>query len=368
MSLIVARRMLLVVLPGLLAGRAGRLAGQGGEAVSAAVAKFVRSQRLPKPQTPRLLLAVRDERVEIFSVSYGEPQDCMVGCFYSWLSGLRFAGKIGWMDCDRSDHSRFDHPITCFDVDSTDRYLFTADLLARLDHLEEPGSYWLAHSAFRPMLVRDPDTPVAVLERFAREIYTVAPDQFMERLLFENRRVQRSAAILTLLASPPDSLARFYGGARAQAAQLLCDELGDSLARDTTTPASTLQLIAEMLHRPYLRQALVRLLLANPRARHDLAILTHLATVGVLEDRYEYLRAQARPLLLAELDGPGREDLAAILAPRSYAIITGTLDRLVFDREVQRNRKAMTVIANLPGSWFTYEAYKKLYELGWRRQ
>jgi len=367
-SLIVARRMLLVVLPGLLAGRAGRLAGQGGEAVSAAVAKFVRSQRLPKPQTPRLLLAVRDERVEIFSVSYGEPQDCMVGCFYSWLSGLRFAGKIGWMDCDRSDHSRFDHPITCFDVDSTDRYLFTADLLARLDHLEEPGSYWLAHSAFRPMLVRDPDTPVAVLERFAREIYTVAPDQFMERLLFENRRVQRSAAILTLLASPPDWLARFYGGARAQAAQLLCDELGDSLARDTTTPASTLQLIAEMLHRPYLRQALVRLLLANPRARHDLAILTHLATVGVLEDRYEYLRAQARPLLLAELDGPGREDLAAILAPRSYAIITGTLDRLVFDREVQRNRKAMTVIANLPGSWFTYEAYKKLYELGWRRQ
>ena len=86
--------MLLVVLPGLLAGRAGRLAGQGGEAVSAAVAKFVRSQRLPKPQTPRLLLAVRDERVEIFSVSYGEPQDCMVGCFYSWLSGLRFAGKL----------------------------------------------------------------------------------------------------------------------------------------------------------------------------------------------------------------------------------------------------------------------------------
>jgi len=369
-SLIVGRRMLLVVLPGLLAGRAGRLAGQGGEAVSAAVAKFVRSQRLPKPQAPRLLLAVPDQQLEVFAVSYGEPQDCMVGCFYSWLSGLRFAGKIGWMDCDRSDHSRFDHPITCFDVDSTDRYLFTADLLARLDHLEEPAqSYsWLARSVFRPMLVRDPDTPVAVLERFARELYAVAPDQFMERLLFENRRVQRSAAILTLLASPPDSLARFYGGARAQAAQLLCDELGDSLARDTTTPASTLLLIAEMLHRPYLRQALVRLLLANPRARHDLAILTHLATVGVLEDRYEYLRAQARPLLLAELDGPGREDLAAILAPRSYAIITGTLDRLVFDREVQRNRKAMTVIANLPGSWFTYEAYKKLYELGWRRQ
>src|SRR3989441_4854099 len=336
-SLIVGRRMLLVVLPGLLAGRAGRLAGQGGEAVSAAVAKFVRSQHLPKPQAPRLLLAVPDQQLEVFAVSYGEPQDCMVGCFYSWLSGLRFGGKIGWIGCDRP---RVDHPITCFDVDSTDRYLFTADLLARLDHLEEPAqSYsWLARSVFRPMLVRDPDTPVAVLERFARELYAVAPDQFMERLLFENMRVQRSAAILTLLASPPDWLARFYGGARAQAAQLLCDELGDSLARDTTTPASTLQLIAEMLHRPYLRQALVRLLLANPRARHDLAILTHLATVGVLEDRYEYLRAQARPLLLAELDGPGREDLAAMLAPRSYAIITGTLDRLVFDREVQRNR------------------------------
>ena len=187
--------MLLVVLPGLLAGRAGRLAGQGGEAVSAAVAKFVRSQRLPKPQAPRLLLAVPDQQLEVFAVSYGEPQDCMVGCFYSWLSGLRFAGKIGWMDCDRSDHSRFDHPITCFDVDSTDRYLFTADLLARLDHLEEPAqSYsWLARSVFRPMLVRDPDTPVAVLERFARELYAVAPDQFMERLLFENTSSQTAA-------------------------------------------------------------------------------------------------------------------------------------------------------------------------------
>src|SRR5439155_25687524 len=125
-SLIVARRMLLVVLPGLLAGRAGRLAGQGGEAVSAAVAKFVRSQHLPKPQTPRLLLAVPDELVEMFSVSYGEPQDCMVGCFYSGLSGLRYGSKIGWMDCDGFDRSRFDHPITCFDVDSTDRYLFSA--------------------------------------------------------------------------------------------------------------------------------------------------------------------------------------------------------------------------------------------------
>src|SRR3989442_12970867 len=68
------------------------------------------------------------------------------------------------------------------DVDSTDRYLFTADLLARLDHLEEPAqSYsWLARSVFRPMLVRDPDTPVAVLERFARELYAVAPDRSEE--------------------------------------------------------------------------------------------------------------------------------------------------------------------------------------------
>ncbi len=367
MRVIVTRRTLLVILPGLLAGGTVPLAAQGREPVSAAVMEFVRSQDLPRPQTPQLLLAVPDQQLEIFAVSYGEPQDCMLGCFYSGLSGLRFGSKIGWMDCDRA---RLDHPVTCFDVDSTDRYLFTVDLLARLDHLEEPAqSYsWLARGVFRPMLVRDPDTPVAALERFAREIYTVAPDPFMEGLLFESRRVQRSAAILTFLANPPDSLARFYGGARAQSGQLLCDELGDSLARDTTTPASTLLLIAEMLHRPYLRQAPVRLLLANPRARHDLAILTHLATVGVLEERYEYLREQARPLLLAELDGPGREELAAILAPRSYAIITGTLDRLVFDREVQRNRKAMTVIASLPGSWFTYEAYKKLYELGWRRQ
>jgi len=224
-SVIVARRMLVVVLPGLLAGRTGPLAAQGLEAVSAAVEKFVRSQHLPKRQTPRPLLAVPDERVEVFSVSYGEPQDCMMGCFYLGLAGLRYGSKIGWMDCDRA---RLDHPVTCFDVDSTDTYLFSADLLQRMERPERPSSYLtsLARSVFRPMLVRDPDTPVAVLERFAREIYTVAPDPFMEGLLFGNRRVQRSAAILTFLASPPDSLARFYAGARAQSGMAQAVTLG----------------------------------------------------------------------------------------------------------------------------------------------
>jgi len=125
------------------------------------VVQFAAS-RLPKLRSVQSVVSVPSEGFLIFSAAYGEPQDCPAGCFYLGRWGLQYAGRIGWIDLQRSTGIE---PISGdnYDVRSTDEYLFSDVLWDRLTTEYVSGT-------FRTMLACDRDTPADALERLSRRL------------------------------------------------------------------------------------------------------------------------------------------------------------------------------------------------------
>jgi hypothetical protein len=127
------------------------------------VAAFAAS-RLPKLRSVEAVVSVPSEGFLIFVAGYGEPQDCPSGCFYLGGWGLQYAGRIGWVELQRSngmERVAADY----YDVRSTDEYLFSDVLWDRLktEHVS---------ATFRIMLACDTDTPANALERLSRRLPT----------------------------------------------------------------------------------------------------------------------------------------------------------------------------------------------------
>lgn len=125
------------------------------------VADFAMS-RLPKVRSVEALVSSPSEGFLIFSAAYGEAQDCPSGCFYLAGWGLQYAGRIGWIELQRSSDVQF-VPGDNYDVRATDEYLFSDSLWNRLRNEYLWGN-------FRIMLACDGDTPAAALERLARRL------------------------------------------------------------------------------------------------------------------------------------------------------------------------------------------------------
>ena len=47
------------------------------------ITEFIENQNLPKPQPYQTSFFNRKENVTFFNLKFGEPSDCLSGCFYS---------------------------------------------------------------------------------------------------------------------------------------------------------------------------------------------------------------------------------------------------------------------------------------------
>ena len=121
---------------------------------------FVKSADFPKSQGVNVLINVPAQNLKVFEVSYGAPQDCLAGCFYSNATGIKYGSKIGWIsinDYDRINVSK----LVIYDFDASDTYLFTDDFFSEL----RAKNSWVYQNAFLRKLAEDKDVPVQVKEK-----------------------------------------------------------------------------------------------------------------------------------------------------------------------------------------------------------
>lgn len=97
---------------------------------------FVETAQLPSAQPTKIIYTVPDQDLVFFTVAYGEPQDCLAGCFYSQGYGLQYQERIGWMSFDHFDQAVSDETIAAlptFDIRSSDLVLYDASVLSGLE-------------------------------------------------------------------------------------------------------------------------------------------------------------------------------------------------------------------------------------------
>jgi hypothetical protein len=160
---------------------------------------------LPKLRSATTVFEFPEKGFLLFNATYGDPQDCPAGCFYSQAWGIKYAGQIGWIDGAPAGQPQYD-------VKPTDQFLFDDVLWSRIQK-EWIGGY------FRIMLSCDFDSPPDALERLATRL----PEDgwpFLADLLVDvaqRRDARRVAEIISQLgASTYD-----YSHSRAHAAAAL---------------------------------------------------------------------------------------------------------------------------------------------------
>jgi hypothetical protein len=176
---------------------------------------FIESQMLPKPQHYKISFFNSQENVSVFKLNFGEPFDCPSGCAYSVGMGLKYKNKIGWLylnGLSETDLIQKDF----YDIDSTEMYLFSESFWNELDKADQ----WNYRYALLPILVKDVNTPLNVLNRIAQGLYSFI-DSYLGELLLLNIKVINDRTILTLLANLPVFQGDAYSSVREKAQQLL---------------------------------------------------------------------------------------------------------------------------------------------------
>lgn len=166
------------------------------------IQSFVNKLQLNKTQEIKILLAVKNEDVYVFIFSYGDAQDCPSGCFYAQFIGLKNKEKIGEYEN--------------YDIDSTERYLFSEDFSTLLKEKDEQ----LYYNIHLPLLASDINTPTNVLLSITHILYNYISTHIAYKLL-ENPVVQQNVEILTLLANLPVFQGDSYENIREIAKNLL---------------------------------------------------------------------------------------------------------------------------------------------------
>lgn len=119
---------------------------------------FVETAQLPSAQPTKIIYTVPAQALTFFTVSYGEPQDCLAGCFYSQGYGLQYQERIGWMSFDHFDQAVSDEVIaalTRFDIRSSDTGLYDATILAGLEQAGDRNFL----NVYKQFLAEHPLTP-----------------------------------------------------------------------------------------------------------------------------------------------------------------------------------------------------------------
>jgi hypothetical protein len=176
--------------------------------------EFIKNQNLPKPQPYRVTYSNYQENVTVFKLLFGEPFDCPSGCAYSAGIGLKLKNKIGWLYLSLSEMQLTER--NSYDIDSTEIYLFSKSFWDNLEKADQ----WTFRYALLPLLVRDSDTPLDVLNRISQGLYSYI-DSYLGELLLLNIKVITDRTILTLLANLPVFQGDAYLSVREKAQHLL---------------------------------------------------------------------------------------------------------------------------------------------------
>jgi hypothetical protein len=282
----------------------------------------------------------------IFSASFGEPQDCPSGCFYSRALGISYRGRAGWLVVEAYDDTAT--PVRAagrmFEATNDDAYLFSLFLGPT-----EPrfgAADWLIQSPFLSNLLHSPVVPRALLQRKIDSLFGHL-DQYMANLLIGLPTVRRDAGLLTSLAFLPDG-GPPYEGARASALSGL-RALGPQLVQNPNTPAWTMFALALSIENgsyPALADAVAN----HPNARGNPATLTVLAEV------HPYLRARA--VALVHASPRVRAELNARFLTAWFVPGPRSGREMLLDPEIRGNPDALRLLANLTLERDTYIVYE----------
>jgi hypothetical protein len=126
------------------------------------ITDFVSRSNLPKVRSIDPIYEDSAHRLTIFSVAFGDPCDV-----YSTRTGVRYGSRIGWIQTNdlcqaplESDSIR--RILPWFPLHSSDKYLFSDSLAARLENVPSAAEYW------RLFLIRHPATPLDAILREVR--------------------------------------------------------------------------------------------------------------------------------------------------------------------------------------------------------
>ena len=330
-------------------------------ALGADVDRFIRSARLPKIRKKVADFRYPQRGLLLFSVSYGEPQDCPSGCVYSQAVGLKYGGQIGWLRVDDYEQPhvlRDPQEGGAFPLASRDAYLFSVEFIDTLAAATGPYGAIVRHVVL-PALFRHPNAPQAFLLRYARPLYAHF-DAEIAYMIVSAPASKNDAEVLTLLAALPNG-AKPYENARISARTAL-HALAPSLIGDQRTPARTLFLLAQTLE-VWRDSALVIALARHPNVRRNVATLT------VLSDIVPFLG----DTMLTAVRAPTsvRRDLWDYLSvPDQWLGRRSKGQKLLDDPVTGANRDVLLVLANtvLPhGQEVVWAASRRLPEEAYGR-
>ncbi|MFH1681663.1 MAG: hypothetical protein ABIH26_13605 [Candidatus Eisenbacteria bacterium] len=179
------------------------------------VLAFVETEGLPMQREIVVRWTLPEEDVAIFDVPFGPPLDCINGCFYSFGTGIKREGKIGWVKVDNYAACKLP-PLRFYDLDSTDTFLFGEEFWTRL---RERNRYYF-HSVFQRWMAGDPDTPCDALRRMVIGLGEWIDDRLAWVLLMDPR-VRADRELVAILADLPVFRGDAYGRVRQRAEVLL---------------------------------------------------------------------------------------------------------------------------------------------------
>ena len=176
---------------------------------------FVKNANFPKSSGVNVFINVPAQDLKVFKVSYGEPQDCPSGCFFSNATGIKYGNKIGWISINDYDQINVSKLIM-YDFAVSDTYLYTDEFSQLLKSKDD----WVYQNAFLPELAKDKDVPRNVLLKIANGLSSYIQPSLANNLL-ENSAVKNDREILTIIANLPVFSGDAYSEVRAKARALL---------------------------------------------------------------------------------------------------------------------------------------------------
>jgi hypothetical protein len=299
--------------------------------LSPLVQRFLLAAGLGQIRRSHAVFRLSDPDLTMFSVTFGKPNDCPSGCFYSSALGLQYKGSIGWLSMNNYDDQTLTTPQAfrrdSFPASAADAFLMShalLDTMARaLGSATAPGV-----TELRDFVARHPAVPRSTLVGHVESLYAV-PDERFGRLLATAPRVRDDSELLTLLAYLP------YEGGKTEARNRLI-ELAPTLIHDPTTSERTLFLLAQWAGR-YVNTPLHRELRDHPNARTSIPVLTIIA----FSDR------EARQRAVAAVRASQRvRDMLTFYLERGNAPGVDVGMQLLRDPEAGTNVDVLLVLAN----------------------
>lgn len=166
--------------------------------VDPVIESFINSYGFPKLQETKIILRIPEKGVTVFTVKYGNPNDCIAGCFFSDGEGILNGEKIGWISINNYEDIEIPDDYT-YDLDSSDEYLFTDDFYTALT----AAHGWVGHGSYMNLMAADKDTPYEILLGYAEMIAKQRGWGYLSNVLLGNPVVKTDENILMILASLP---------------------------------------------------------------------------------------------------------------------------------------------------------------------